>query len=75
MIPSVCAEQETALSNYFELPKDTAQNKLILSVHDYALGSVPELAEKTFSSQIKQNLANSYSQLNKKLAQSFFLCD
>ena len=57
MIPSMCAEQETALSNYFELPKDTAQNKLILSVHDYALGSVPELAEKTFSSQIKQNLA------------------
>ena len=66
MIPSMCAEQETALSNYFELPKDTAQNKLILSVHDYALGSVPELAEKTFSSQIKQNLASSYSQLNKK---------
>ena len=66
MIPSMCAGIETALSNYFELPKDSANNKLILSVHDYALGGVIELAAKSFTQEIKQDLAISYSQLNKK---------
>lgn len=66
MIPSMCAGIETALSNYFELPKDSANNKLILSVHDYGLGGVIEFASKSFTQEIKQNLAISYSQLNKK---------
>lgn len=66
MVPSMCAGKETALSNYFELPKDTANNKLILSVHDYALGGVIELAAKSFTQEIKQGLADSFSQLNKK---------
>lgn len=66
MIPSMCAGKETALSNYFELPKDSANNKLILSVHDYVLGGAPEFAEQVFTQEIKQNLANFYSQLNKK---------
>ena len=66
MIPSMCAGIETALSNYFELPRDSANNKLIVSVHDYGLGGVIEFASKSFTQEIKQNLAISYSQLNKK---------
>lgn len=66
MIPSMCAGIETALSNYFELPRDSANNKLIVSVHDYGLGGVIEFASKSFTQEIKQNLANSYLQLNKK---------
>lgn len=70
MVPSMCAGKETALNNYFELPKDTAENKLILSVHDYALGGVIELAAKSFTQEIKQGLADSFSQLNKKFVKN-----
>lgn len=66
MIPSMCAGKETALNNYFELPKDTANNKLILSVHDYAMGVTLDFYEKSFTQQIKQSLADSFLQLNKK---------
>lgn len=36
MVPAYCASPEAALNtSYFQLPKDTADNKLIVSVHAY----------------------------------------
>ena len=35
MVPAYCASPENALSDYFTLPTDSADNKIIVSVHAY----------------------------------------
>ena len=35
MVPAYCASPENALSDYFVLPEDSADNKIIVSVHAY----------------------------------------
>ena len=35
MVPAYCAAPENAVSEYFTLPQDTAENKIIVSVHAY----------------------------------------
>lgn len=70
MIPSMCAGKETSLSDYFELPKDSANNKLILSVHNYSMGGTLDFYEKSFTEQIRQNLEDSFFQLNEKFVKN-----
>ncbi len=35
MVPAYCAKTEAAITNEFKLPEDSAENRLILSVHEY----------------------------------------
>lgn len=39
IIPSLCTGQKTIIDKKFKLPKDSANDKLILSVHSYPFGS------------------------------------
>ena len=66
MISSLCSGIETAQHKLFKLPDDSANNKLILVVHDYRLGVSPDLAKKTFTSQIKSEMVSDYKALNAK---------
>lgn len=35
MVPAYCATTDAAASNFFKMPEDTVENKLILSIHAY----------------------------------------
>lgn len=47
IIPSLCTGQKTVVDEKFKLPKDSAADKIILSVHSYPFGSSLEGTNKT----------------------------
>ena len=47
IIPSLCTGQKTIVHEKFKLPKDSATDKIILSVHSYPFGSSLEGTNKT----------------------------
>ncbi len=66
MIPSLCTGDETALHELFTLPNDSAQDKLILTVHNYCLGSGADNTETTFDDDKKSELTRNFTALYEK---------
>jgi endoglucanase len=67
MIPGMGTSVDTALAEYFELPKDSAKDKLLVTVHMYPLDSGGTgLQSHHFNSTTKNYITNKYADLNKK---------
>ena len=66
MIPSVCTGLETPMHELFELPEDSAEDKLILTVHDYRMGVNLDLLKSEFTDEMKSEIDKSYEDLNEK---------
>jgi len=68
LLPGYVATPESVLSDVFVLPTDTAQEKLLVSVHMYTpyifAGQVP--GAKTFTPQMQQQFASTFKKLNTK---------
>ena len=66
MIPSVCTGLETSMHDLFELPEDSAEDKLILTVHDYRMGVNLNQLRSEFTDEMKSEINKSYEDLNEK---------
>ena len=68
MIPSVCTGLETAAHELFELPEDSAEDKLILTIHDYRMGVSTEedILKPEFTDALKSEIDSTYAALNTK---------
>lgn len=67
MIPGMGTSVDTALAEYFELPKDSAKDKLLVTVHMYPLDSGGTgLQSHHFNSTTKNYITNKFADLNKK---------
>jgi len=60
LIPSIGCDYDTALSNYFVLPKDSATDKLIVTIHHYPLW------DGLLDTWKENNIKQIYSSLNEK---------
>ena len=69
MIPGVGTSIEPALADYFELPKDSASDKLMVTVHMYPLDSGGTgMQSHHFDSVTKNEITRKYANLNKKFS-------
>lgn len=66
MIPGLCTSDTTILEDRFALPKDIAKDKLIVTVHNYIMGSGDESEDLVFTDQMKQELTDKYGKLYQK---------
>ena len=64
LIPGVGTASETVRNKYFKLPDDTAQDKLIVTIHHYPL--LKDLMNDWIKSDIKQT----YAELNEKFVKN-----
>lgn len=69
MIPGMGTSISTALADYFELPKDSAKDKLLVTVHLYPLdaGGTGKGAHH-FNSQTKNEIIKNFRLLNEKFS-------
>lgn len=69
MVPATSAKAEAAMQNkYFQMPKDSAKDKLILSVHayepfDFSMGKTSEGAPTEFTDAMKKSLDDMFDTL------------
>lgn len=69
MVPATSAKAEAAMQNkYFQMPKDSAKDKLILSVHayepfDFSMGKTSEGAPSEFTDAMKKDLDDMFDTL------------
>lgn len=72
MIPALQASVDSAFSDEFKFPKDSAKNKLILSVHMYSPYNfaMETPGNKEFMQYHKNELALSFKNLDKKFVQN-----
>lgn len=72
MVPGYCATPTSVLGANFQLPKDSAKNKLIVSVHMYTpfifAGQSPGAAN--FTPKMQQEFASTFKRLNQKFVQN-----
>jgi len=69
MIPGMGTSIATALAEYFELPKDSAKDKLMITVHCYPLDSGGTgHGSHHFNSQTKNELITNFHRLNEKFS-------
>ena len=68
MIPGLAASADSALSQYFKLPEDSAKNALAVSVHMYTPYNFAMLSpgDKSFTPAHKKELSKIFENLNKK---------
>lgn len=68
IIPSLCTGQKTIVDEKFHLPKDSATDKIILSVHSYPFGSSAEGTKKgaTYTDAMKEATRTTIETLNEK---------
>lgn len=67
MIPGMGTSVDTALADYFELPKDSAKDKLMVTVHMYPLDSGGTgMQSHHFDSATKNYITNKFASLDKK---------
>lgn len=66
MIPSLTTGELTPMHKEFKLPKDSASDKLILTIHSYTLGSVVENKQMEFKDYHKKEIDSFMKNLNKK---------
>ncbi len=64
MIPGLCTDAGAIMNALFEMPKDSAHDKLIATVHNYIMGAGPEYAEAMFTRAHEINLDGYFSKLN-----------
>lgn len=60
LIPGVGTASETVRNKYFKLPDDTAQDKLIVTIHHYPL------LKNLMNDWIKNDIKQTYAELNEK---------
>ncbi len=69
MVPAAAAKAEAAMqTKYFKMPTDSAENKLILSVHayepfDFSMGNTSEGAPSEFTDSMKESLDDMFDTL------------
>ncbi len=70
MVPSYAASPDSALSERFEIPKDSAENRILLSVHMYSPYefAMQDPGTKVFTGVHKSQLSNTFSRLTYKFA-------
>lgn len=69
MIPGMGTSISTALADYFELPKDSVKDKLMITVHCYPLDSGGTgRGSHHFNSQTKNELITNFKLLNEKFS-------
>ena len=69
MVPGIGTSISTALGDYFVLPKDSANDKLMVTVHMYPLDSGGTgFNSHHFNSQTKNEITTNFRLLNKKFA-------
>ena len=69
MIPGMGTSVDTALAEYFELPKDSVKDKLMITVHCYPLDSGGTgRGSHHFNSQTKNELITNFKLLNEKFS-------
>lgn len=66
MIPGLCTSDTTILEDRFKLPQDTASDKLILTVHNYIMGSGSGYGKTLFTEQMEQELKDKYERIYQK---------
>ena len=69
MVPGIGTSISTALADYFVMPKDSAKDKLIVTVHMYPLdGGGTGRGSHHFNAQTKNEIITSFSRLNEKFS-------
>lgn len=71
MIPGIGTSISTALADYFAMPKDSAKDKLMVTVHMYPLdfGGTGR-GSHHFNSETKNEIISNYTKLNDKFAKN-----
>ena len=64
LIPGVGTASETVRNKYFKLPDDTAQDKLIVTIHHYPL------LKDLMNDWIKNDIKQTYAELNEKFVKN-----
>lgn len=64
LIPGVGTASETVRNKYFKLPDDTAQDKLIVTIHHYPL------LKNLMNDWIKNDIKQTYAELNEKFVKN-----
>ena len=64
LIPGVGTASETVRNKYFKLPHDTAQDKLIVTIHHYPL------LKNLMNDWIKNDIKQTYAELNEKFVKN-----
>ncbi|MDD7610391.1 MAG: glycoside hydrolase family 5 protein [Spirochaetales bacterium] len=64
LIPGVGTARETVRNKYFKLPDDTAQDKLIVTIHHYPL------LKNLMNDWIKNDIKQTYAELNEKFVKN-----
>ena len=64
LIPGVATASETVRNKYFKLPDDTAQDKLIVTIHHYPL------FKNLMNDWIKNDIKQTYAELNEKFVKN-----
>lgn len=67
LIPGLCTDSGAIMNELFEMPKDSANDKLIATVHNYIMGSGPEYAEAIFTHSHEIKLDELFTKLNDNL--------
>lgn len=69
MIPSLCTGGGSPNHELFKMPQDSAHDKLILTIHDYALGSTKDQAKQTYETSMKNEVESTLGKLNTNYVQ------
>lgn len=64
LIPGIGTASETVRNKYFKLPHDTAQDKLIVTIHHYPL------LKNLMNDWIKNDIKQTYAELNEKFVKN-----
>lgn len=64
LIPGIATARETVRNKYFKLPTDTAQDKLIVTIHHYPL------LKNLMNDWIKNDIKQTYAELNEKFVKN-----
>lgn len=64
MIPGLCTDSGAIMNNLFEMPKDSANDKLIATIHNYIMGSGPEYSEGMFTRSHEIRLDDLFIKMN-----------
>jgi len=70
MIPSLCTGEATPNHELFKMPSDSAHNKLILTIHNYIMGTSDEWLKMEYNDSTKNEVNTFLGKLNTKYVQN-----
>lgn len=70
MIPSLCSDSGAIMNKRFEMPKDSANDKLIATFHNYIMGSGPEWSQSMFTRAHEIQLDDLFIKMEKAFVQN-----